>query len=74
MAVKVPEIGDIVFWRWGGGLAQGIVQDIIYDRAEIVSKGKYIARNGTKANPAVIMDHKSGNPVIKLASELLENQ
>ena len=74
MAVNVPEIGDIVFWRWGAGVTQGTVQDIIYDRAEIVSKGKYIVRNGTKANPAVIIDHKSGNPVIKLASELLDNQ
>ena len=63
-------IGDHVAWRWANGLAQGIIIDIRVERVEIVSKGKKIVRNGSLKNPAFVIDHTSGNPVLKLASEV----
>jgi hypothetical protein len=63
-------IGDHVAWQWANGLAQGIVKDIRTERVEIVSKGKKIVRNGSADNPALIIDHASGNPILKLTSEV----
>ena len=62
--------GDYVVWKWGAGIAHGEVIDVSPERTEIVSKGKHIVRNGTPVNPAVIIKHKNGNQVLKLASEL----
>lgn len=62
--------GDHVAWQWAGGLAQGMVRDVQPTRTEIVSKGKTIVRNGTADNPALVIDHQSGSPVLKLASEV----
>ncbi len=64
------EIGDHVAWKWGAGVAEGVVVDIIPERVSIESKGKVITRNGTTDNPAVLLDHASGNKVLKLKSEL----
>lgn len=61
---------DWVAWKWGFGIAEGQVRKIVPDRVEITSKNKKIARNGTQDNPAVIIDHKGGNRVLKLVSEL----
>jgi hypothetical protein len=57
-------------WRWGNGIATGTILSIHPERTEIISKGSFIARNGTTDNPAVIIQHKNGNQVLKLASEL----
>jgi hypothetical protein len=62
--------GDYVAWKWGYGLAEGKVKSIHYEPTTIVSKGKLIKRNGTVDNPAVIIEHKSGNEVLKLRSEV----
>lgn len=62
--------GDHVAWRWVNGLAEGVIQEVHTKRTEIVSKGKHITRNGTSDNPALIIDHISGNLVLKLASEV----
>lgn len=62
--------GDHVAWRWANGLAQGVVQEIRPERTEIESKGKRIVRNGSTQNPAIIIKHTSGTPVLKLASEI----
>lgn len=66
-------IGDIVAWKWIRGVAEGRVVEIANERIEIISKGKCIARNGDKDNPAIIISHKNGNKVIKLQSELLDS-
>jgi hypothetical protein len=68
----VPKIGDWVAWPWLSGVAEGRVIEIVYGRHEISSKGSRVVRNGTKQNPAVVMEHKSGNPVLKRASELIK--
>ncbi len=62
--------GDSVAWQWGNGLAQGEVKSVHESRMAIQSNGHEIVRNGTKENPAVIIAHKSGNDVLKLASEV----
>lgn len=64
------KIGDYVAWRWAHGLAQGTIVEIHPSRTEITSKGKRIIRNGSPENPALIITHKSGNPVLKLQSEV----
>lgn len=64
------KIGDEVGWRWGNGIATGLVASINPERTEIVSKGSRVVRKGSPKNPAVIINHKNGNRVLKLASEL----
>jgi hypothetical protein len=64
------KIGDTIAWPWLSGAAEGIVKDIIPEKTSIVSKGSIITRNGTPQNPAIIISHKSGNDVLKLASEV----
>ena len=67
---QIPEIGQTVYWNWYGKVIHGQVIEISYQKTFIESKGKLITRNGTKENPAIIISHKNGNNVIKLASEL----
>ena len=62
--------GEYVAWRWGAGLAEGIIKSVHHEPTVITSKGKQIKRNGTADNPALIIEHKSGNDVLKLASEV----
>ena len=68
--MKKIEVGDIVAWKWANGIAEGVVEDIIYDKTSIESKGSIVTRKGSLDNPAVIISHKSGNLVLKLQSEL----
>ena len=67
-------INDSVAWTWGFGVTEGIVTHICPERTEIMSKGKRIVRNGTPENPALVIMHKSGNPVLKLQSEVKQTQ
>ncbi len=62
--------GDHVAWQWGNGLAQGIIKSVHHEPTTITSKGKTVKRNGTADNPAIVIKHKSGNDVLKLASEI----
>lgn len=66
------KVGDKVAWKWVGAVVEGVVIEVVPAKAEIISKDKLITRNGTPDNPAIIIDHKSGNQVIKLASELIK--
>ena len=62
--------GKYVAWKWLNGLAQGVIKSVHHDSITIESKGKLITRHGSADNPAVVISHKSGNDVLKLASEL----
>ena len=62
--------GDDVAWRWGNGLAEGRVMSVHHEPTTIQSKGKTIKRNGTADNPALIIEHTSGNNVLKRSSEV----
>lgn len=66
--------GDDVAWKWGNGLAQGKVKSVHTEPFTITSKGKTIKRNGSADNPALVIEHKSGNDVIKLSSEVQNTQ
>ena len=66
--------GDPIAWRWLNGLAQGTLRSIHSESTTIQSKGKLITRHGTPENPALIITHKSGNDVIKLASEVQKTE
>ncbi len=72
MAEAEVVVGDKVAWKWAGGVAEGVAEEVLRDRVEIVSKGSHIARNGSKDNPAIIIRHDSGSQVLKLQSELLD--
>lgn len=61
---------DYVVWKWAGSIAHGKVLSVHTERIEITSKGKQIVRNGSAENPALIIEHASGNNVIKLSSEV----
>lgn len=67
----IPSAGDIVSWQWYGRIISGTVKEVVATKTTIHSKGALVTRNGTPENPAIIIEHKSGNDVIKLASELL---
>ena len=64
------KVGDEVGWLWANGLAIGKVKEIHATKHSIVSKGKTITRNGKPDDPAVVIEHKRGNLVIKLYHEL----
>jgi hypothetical protein len=66
--------GDYVAWKWGNGLAEGVVKSVHAEPTETVSKGTHVKRNGSVDNPAIIIEHKSGNDVLKLASEVQNTQ
>jgi hypothetical protein len=62
--------GDYVAWKWINGIAEGVVEEVCFERKIILSKGKTIVRVGSDDNPALVINHKSGNKVIKLLSEV----
>jgi len=64
------EIGSEVGWKWGNGLATGVVEEVHFERAEIESKSKIIVRNGTASDPAVVIRSSNGSLVVKLAHEI----
>ncbi|ORX38619.1 hypothetical protein BD324DRAFT_621591 [Kockovaella imperatae] len=66
--------GDKVSWNWGSGQPSGTVGEIkTSGKAEVTSnKGNTIAKNASKEDPAVVIE-RSGNDVVKRASELNES-
>lgn len=66
--------GDHVAWRWGNGLAEGRIKSVHHQSTTIVSKGTQVKRNGTQDNPALVIEHKSGNDVLKLVSEVQKTE
>lgn len=66
--------GDYIAWKWGNGLAEGRVKSVHAESISIQSKGKTVKRNGSSDNPAIVIEHKSGNDVLKLASEVQKTE
>lgn len=66
--------GDYVAWKWGNGLAQGKVMSVHDEPITITSKGKQVKRNGSPDNPAIVIEHASGNDVLKLSSEIQKTE
>lgn len=62
--------GDKVEWNWSSGTATGKVTERFERRVQRTLKGSKIVRNGTKDNPAYLIEQSDGDDVLKLGSEL----
>ena len=62
--------GQAVKWHWGSGDAEGKVAERFERRVQRTIKGSRIVRNGSKANPAYLIEQDDGDKVLKLGSEL----
>merc|ERR1712098_1027677 len=66
---KVQE-GDKVSWSWGSGQPSGTAAEVKAGDVTVVShRGNEITKHGEEGNPAVHVE-RSGNDVVKKASEL----
>ena len=62
--------GEKVKWHWGSGTAEGKIADKFERRVQRTLKGSKIVRNGSKDNPAYLIEQDDGDKVLKLGSEL----
>ncbi len=62
--------GQAVTWSWGNGTAKGKVAERFDRRVQRTIKGSRIVKNGTKENPAYLIEQDDGTKVLKRGSEL----
>ena len=62
--------GQKVTWSWGTGTAAGTIAERFERRVQRTLKGSRIVRNGSKENPAYLIEQEDGDRVLKLGSEL----
>lgn len=62
--------GATVRWNWGGNQAEGKVTERFDRRVQRTIKGSRIVRNGSKDDPAYLIEQEDGGRVLKLHSEL----
>lgn len=62
--------GDKVKWKWGDGHAEGKVIKIFEERVTRMLGGSEITREGSKSNPALLIQQEDGAQVLKLQSEV----
>jgi uncharacterized protein YggL (DUF469 family) len=62
--------GDKVEWHWGQGTATGTVDERFDRRVQRTIKGSRIVKNGSKDNPAYLIEQEDGGKVLKKGSEL----
>lgn len=67
---KTFNLNTEVTWKWMGKEIVGFIQEIHTNSISKTIKGKTIKRNGTKENPAYLVQSKAGNLALKLQSEL----
>lgn len=70
--MKSFKVGQKVSWKWAGGVVDGKVTEVFFERIERTIKGKKIVRNGSKEKPAYVVESDKGNLALKLHSELSE--
>jgi len=63
-------IGSQVSWHWGSGTAKGKIADKFEKRVQRTIKGTRVVKNGTKDNPAYLIEQEDGDTVLKRGSEL----
>ena len=66
--------GDKVEWNWASGTASGKVAERFERRVQRTIKGSKIVRNGTKDDPAYLIEQSDGDDVLKLGSELTRDR
>jgi hypothetical protein len=62
--------GQSVSWHWASGSAHGKVVEKFERRVQRTIKGSKIVRNGSKDNPAYLVEQESGARALKSGSEL----
>jgi hypothetical protein len=62
--------GTKVTWNWGQGTASGTVQKTYAKSITRSLKGTEVTRNGTKDDPALLIEQEDGDEVLKLCSEV----
>lgn len=62
--------GAHVRWHWGAGTGEGVVRERFDRRVQRTIKGERIVRNGTRDNPAYLVETDKGDRVLKRGSEL----
>ena len=62
--------GQTVSWSWGSGTAKGKVSERFDRKVQRTIKGSKIVRNGSKDDPAYLIEQDDGDRVLKLGSEL----
>lgn len=66
--------GQKVSWKWPPGYVTGVVQESFSETVRRKIKGSLITRHGTKENPAYLLLTKKGVEVLKLESELTDEE
>jgi hypothetical protein len=62
--------GTKVKWNWGQGTGTGKVEETFDRKVTRKLKGSEITRNGSKDDPALLIEQEDGDRVLKLASEV----
>ncbi len=68
--MKSYKRNEDVQWKWLGRFIEGQVKEVYFEPTVQVIKSKSIKRNGSKENPAYLVQSKAGNIALKLHSEL----
>lgn len=63
-------VGQAVSWQWSGSAAHGKVTERFDRRVQRTLKGSKIVRNGSKDDPAYLVEQEDGAKALKLGSEL----
>lgn len=61
-------------WKWPPGYVLGTVLESFTETVRREIKGKLITRHGTKENPAYLLLTRKGVEVLKLESELRDEE
>ena len=62
--------GTTVNWKYGTGTATGKIESVHKESITRTLKGSEITRNGTTADPALLIVQANGDRVLKLKSEV----
>ncbi|CAB4738739.1 unannotated protein [freshwater metagenome] len=62
--------GSKVTWKWGSSTAEGKVAEIHREKVTRQIKGEKITRDGSKDDPAYLIEQEDGGKVLKLKSEV----
>jgi hypothetical protein len=62
--------GQQVSWQWADDRAHGRIAERFERRVQRTFKGTRVVRNGSKDDPAYLIEQGDGGKVLKLGSEL----
>ncbi len=62
--------GTDVSWSWGNGTATGTVVSVHHEKITRTLSGSEVTRNGSKDDPALVIEQDDGAQVLKLRSEV----